>query len=242
MAVFNAYIMDTDVFSDAAVFDTCVNMVSEYRRSKVNRLSRIEDKRTSLAAGMLLAYALDKRFGVKERDVSYTCDKGGKPHISGNEDVHFSISHTSGFAAVIVGDEPCGIDIECVRRFPASVVNRLFSPSDIEMCNSDDLSDRERDLYAVSVWTRREAYVKLTGTGILMNDDTQKHVTESDYMNSIGYDIWNLYGDRKMCDNDENGEFDFKRADKSVVAVCVPVKASVNVCYLSSKDIFCFTK
>lgn len=242
MADFYAYIMNADFFSDASVFDDCLNSVSEYRRNKVNRLARIDDKRMSLAAGVLLAYALDKKFGIKENNMNYICSKGGKPYLEGRSDVFFSISHTSGFVAVIVGDAPCGIDIECVRKFPASIVNRLFSAKDRDIYNSDDLSEEEKDRYAVSVWTRREAYVKFTGTGILMNDDAQKHVMEKNYMKSMGCDVSNWYGELKLCDNNEYGDFDFKTAGKSIAAVCVPSNTSVTVGYMSSKDIFCFTK
>lgn len=93
----------------------------------MERLRRRDDRNASLAAGILLAHALRECAGIDERLVTYDKNKAGKPFI---KDIQFSISHTEGCVAAAIGSEPCGIDVERVRRIPDSIVNRLYSDED----------------------------------------------------------------------------------------------------------------
>lgn len=185
MSGFFGYIMKSDYLNDKAVFDSCLMNVSAYRQDKVNRLARIEDKRDSLAAGVLLSYMLRKIFDVCERSVLYDKGEKGKPYIIGRPDICFSISHTDGYVAVLLSKAPCGIDIERVKKFPPTIVNRLYSSNDREILAHNIDSELLKDVYAEVVWTRRESYSKLTGTGILMKDEAQIMVMDEDYLKNI---------------------------------------------------------
>lgn len=202
------YVMDTKAFEDDAEFERRLGMVSEYRRNKVLRLRRREDRNASLAAGCLLSYALKQYVGIDERRAAYTKNKAGKPFIienydeqyglgretpgadhmcasayrNDNTDIQFSISHTEGCAAVAVGRNVCGVDVERVRRIPDSIVNRMYSKEDAERISRIEDGGQKADIYSTYVWTRREAYGKMTGTGLLMSDLDQKMVMNDGYM------------------------------------------------------------
>ena len=75
------YVMDTRALEDDAEFERWLEMVSEYRRRKVLRLRRREDRNASLAAGCLLSYALKQYAGIDERNIVYIKNKSGKPFI-----------------------------------------------------------------------------------------------------------------------------------------------------------------
>ena len=202
------YVMDTKAFEDDAEFERRLEMVSEYRRNKVLRLRRRDDRNASLAAGCLLSYALKQYAGIDERQAAYTKNKVGKPFIienydeqyglgretpgadhmcasayrNDNTDIQFSISHTEGCAAVAVGRNVCGVDVERVRRIPDSIVNRMYSKEDAERISRIEDGGQKADIYSTCVWTRREAYGKMTGTGLLMSDQDQKMVMDDGYM------------------------------------------------------------
>lgn len=247
------YIMDTKIFEDDDVFGRCMKRVSAYRREKVSRLRFRGDKNASLAAGVLLSYALREYAGIDEHACTYVKEKGGKPYIVCGSDaqyrldstsfggdsfcamahrqnvseVQFSLSHTDGLVGVIVGDVPCGIDAERVKVFPESIVNRIFSDKDREMALSFE-DDGDRDRYCARVWTRREAYGKLTGDGVLMNDEAQKRVMDDEYMGSRGVYLQNI--DINTKDGSLSPAFgieDSRRVEPSsagfdyVVAVCI---------------------
>lgn len=185
------YVMDTEIFEDDGVFDRCMERVSAYRRDKVMRLRFRHGRNASLAAGVLLAYVLDEYAGVDERDCAYVMGDRGKPRIVCGTDVHFSLSHTDNLVGVMVGCAPCGIDVERIRSFPESIVKRIFSDDDRAVYMSFD-DERERDLYCAKVWTRREAYGKMTGDGVLMNDEAQQRVMDEDYMADRGVLVRNI--------------------------------------------------
>ena len=76
----------------------------------------------------------------------------GKPFFPGHPQVHFSISHTAGAAAVAVSDAPVGVDIQHIQTPP----RRLAYLTGLE----------EPEAFFRS-WAQWEARAKRTGTGIL---------------------------------------------------------------------------
>jgi 4'-phosphopantetheinyl transferase len=92
----------------------------------------------------------------------------GKPHLSGDSDVDFSLSHSAGLALIAVARGlRVGADVERVRErtdVPA-VTRHAFSPADrVEI---DSLAtDRERRAAFFRCWTRKEAYLKALGVGL----------------------------------------------------------------------------
>ena len=98
-------------------------------------------------------------------DISYSAN--GRPYIEGM-DVHLSISHTRGFAAVVTSPRKAtGIDIE----YPSPRIERLsdrFSNAFEEQ--QFEISGRERG--TALVWCAKETLYKIVDTpGILFKDD-----------------------------------------------------------------------
>ena len=82
----------------------------------------------------------------------------------------------------MVGGNVCGIDVEHIRRIPDSIVNRMYSKEDAERIADIEDESEKADIYSTCVWTRREAFGKMTGTGLLMSDPDQKKVMDDGYM------------------------------------------------------------
>lgn len=99
------------------------------------------------------------RIDRTEKGKPYLADsKTGQP-VSG---LHFSISHSGGFWAAIIGPEPCGLDIQAHR--PVSyekLAARYFPGKDL----SDSRSEEEGLKRFYRLWCRREALAKYTGRG-----------------------------------------------------------------------------
>lgn len=239
---YRAYIMDTGAFADDGIYGRCLDAVSEYRRCKVERLRRRDDRNASLAAGILLAHALRECAGIDERLVTYEKNKAGKPFI---KDIQFSISHTEGCVAAAIGSEPCGIDVERVRRIPDSIVNRLYSDEDKKYV----MSCARPDIYSTCVWTRREAYSKMTGTGILMKDEEQQKVMDNRHM--AEKNIW--LGNYAICRVESGGHMNMDEIaapahvdeDKNVdfiAALCASFGGtfSPDIKMIDSADIVCY--
>ena len=85
----------------------------------------------------------------------------GKPYIE-TEEVCFSVSHTADTFALAVDDAPLGLDIQYRRDAKASRIGRkYFTEQEQEMVREGGLDAFFR------IWTRKEAYGKYLGTGLL---------------------------------------------------------------------------
>lgn len=146
--------------------------LSEYRKSKIDRIRVEHSKRERKAIGVLLAYALKKEFGLSEAEMSYAEEDNGKPYFPFRKDIHFNISHSNNFCAVAISDEAdVGIDIEDniynARRINTVLDSRFLSAREIsafKLENKDRLCNNFPLFYRL--WTAKESIVKCTGDGI----------------------------------------------------------------------------
>ncbi|MCF0196907.1 MAG: 4'-phosphopantetheinyl transferase superfamily protein, partial [Bacteroidaceae bacterium] len=78
------------------------------------------------------------------------------PHI------HFNLSHCRSAVGCVVSDKPCGLDIERIRRAEDALIRHTMNEEEqAEIANAAD-----KDLAFTILWTRKEAVLKLAGTGI----------------------------------------------------------------------------
>lgn len=97
----------------------------------------------------------------------------GKPHITNYEGIHFNISHCKEAVAIGISDREVGIDIEGRRHYSDTLLQRAFCDEEQAAIKASD--DPEKEF--ASLWTRKEAWFKWTGTGILLE---HLKTTESD--------------------------------------------------------------
>lgn len=126
------------------------------RLAKIRRLSRHEDRQRSLGAGILLGEYL--RAHGRHPDEVRT-GPGGKPEADG---LFFSLSHSGGIAVLAAADCEIGCDAEEMKGVRSRAAAYSFSQREKELLRCS--SDPERTFY--SIWTAKEAYLKMTGTGI----------------------------------------------------------------------------
>ena len=97
-------------------------------------------------------------------------DEHGKPFMqnaSGEriEGVDFSISHCKNAIAVALSDRPIGVDVERFRHSEDSLLERTMNPEEqAEVRAAADPAEAFTRL-----WTRKEAVLKLRGTGLVDN-------------------------------------------------------------------------
>ena len=90
-------------------------------------------------------------------------EESGKPFLlSGRERIgrHISISHCGGCLYLCMAEEPIGCDVEGIRTMPVNdALKGFFSEADLEAIRGAD----EPGTLLTRIWTRREAFAKLTG-------------------------------------------------------------------------------
>lgn len=95
------------------------------------------------------------------RPYAVVYDGNGKPALAGAEGLHVSISHTRRYAAVYIGQEDKGIDIE--HR-----ADRVRRVKDMFM-SADEIAAADRDCELTSLllhWSAKEAVYKIHGRDV----------------------------------------------------------------------------
>lgn len=110
-------------------------------------------------------FVLGKYLDTDGDKLNIARNQHGKPYLVNYSNVYFNISHTKGAIACAVSDRPVGVDIESIRKIDLRVVRYFFSQQEKHYI----LADPENiDLRFTEVWTKKEAYLKFIGTGILL--------------------------------------------------------------------------
>lgn len=138
-----------------------LSQLSDQRREQALRFKFELGQRTCAAAYLLLCEGLQKEYGITEKPV-FEYGEHGKPSIVGHPDIHFNLSHCREAAICIIADHPVGIDIESIREFKETLVDYTMNEDE-----KRQIKQAERpDIEFIKLWTRKEAVLKLAGTGI----------------------------------------------------------------------------
>lgn len=122
------------------IFTKGISGVCPTRRDKILRCALQEDRARSLAAGLLLRYALEQ-LGLSYESAEFSEDEHGRPVLMQISDcsgqpvdlnchpIFFNLSHSMDYAVVAVATQPIGVDIEySVKRWESDTkLARLFS-------------------------------------------------------------------------------------------------------------------
>jgi 4'-phosphopantetheinyl transferase len=141
--------------------DAALLEISEQRREQSLRYRHEQGRRTCVLAYLLLKKALREEYGLMENPL-FEYSEHGKPSIVGHPDIWFSLSHCREAVACVVGNHPVGIDVESVRRYKEGVARYSMNDEELERILSAD----RPDVAFISLWTMKEARLKMTGEGI----------------------------------------------------------------------------
>ena len=107
---------------------------------------------------------------LKEWNGDFVYNEHEKPFMQSRlggriEGVDFSISHCKNAIAVALSDRPVGVDVESFRQAEEPLLKRTMNPEEqAEVRAAADPAEAFTRL-----WTRKEAVLKLRGTGIVDN-------------------------------------------------------------------------
>lgn len=148
-----------EVKEDSKALENYFDKLGKLRIEHILRNHKAEDRARALGASYLLLFALEKE-GIslnKLPDFSYT--KTGKPFFREYPEIFFNISHAKNIITCAISKETVGTDIEHMRIIQDSTINRVFTE------NEKNIVGQDAEGY-VRLWTMKEAYAKLMGTGL----------------------------------------------------------------------------
>ena len=160
------WVCDVRPLSDPALFSRGMSSLPwGERREQVMRFRLEKDRRLCLGAGLLLAHAL-RHAGAA--DLSLCRLPNGKPVLAACPDIHFNLSHSGTLAVCAVSDQPVGVDVEVLQSVDPCVAELCFQPPELEWMNQ--FEDPAHPF--TRLWTRKESYLKLLGTGLSRSPDS----------------------------------------------------------------------
>ena len=155
------YLMENIQKVAMAEVERLTGALPQWRREKVLAMKNENVRRESVLAFALLMMALRKEWQIGE-EVEFEYNEHGKPQLAPHADIHFNISHCREAVACVIADREVGIDVESRGRYKETLARHILSEREwTDVQNSDD-----RDLAFTILWTKKEAMVKRTGTGI----------------------------------------------------------------------------
>lgn len=142
--------------------------LNEKTKSRIDRYKRDDDKKRSLLAQILLKKLVAKKGICCE----LVYEANGKP-VFENCDCFLSLSHSGEVAFSAVSKKPLGIDVEKIRVISKNLINRVcvdeekaYVLSDYEIKDEKNIDDKEVTKRFFEIWTAKEAYFKMKGSGI----------------------------------------------------------------------------
>lgn len=142
--------------------------LSDSRRNRIERFNIGDDRRRSLLGEYFLKKLLEQEFGLE--NVKIECQDNGRPFVA-EHDIFISVSHSKELVCCAASKKPIGIDVELVAPISAKLVDRVCTENEKKFVlgcamASDTINDPEILERFFEIWTAKEAYFKLLGTGI----------------------------------------------------------------------------
>jgi 4'-phosphopantetheinyl transferase len=144
--------------------DALHSVLCEKERAKAARFHRESDQCSSIAARGALRILLSAYTGMRATGIEFVYSENGKPHVA-ETDVEFNVSHSGDWVVLAFGrNRAIGVDVERIRPemdvMPVS--SRYFTPDESVLIGRAE--DRQAAFF--HFWSRKEAYVKATGSGL----------------------------------------------------------------------------
>ena len=167
------YIFDRlDQYTDEA-YEKHLSSLPAWRRKKALQYKKLDDRKRSVLAFVLLQHALREEYGITEIP-EFVYNEFGKPSLP-NLSIHFSLSHCKDAVACAVSDHNIGIDVENILPYNPDVARRVCTAAELEMLEQSE--NKEADF--IKLWTMKEAIYKFDGRGLTMSF---KEINIEDYM------------------------------------------------------------
>ena len=146
-------------------FEKDLLLLPEWRQKKALRFRFLLDRVLCTKAYLLLKQGLASTFGITENpEFLYVGHE--KPVLKDYPDIHFSLSHCKKGVLCVIDRHEIGCDIEEIgSKLDMDLCRLCFSESEI----ADILSSPSPCTQFTVWWTRKEAYLKITGMGLVDN-------------------------------------------------------------------------
>lgn len=140
-----------------------IELLPPERKEKCLSYKNLIDRKISCLSYLLLCYALKKEYGITSFSIG--TNENGKPYLIDYPFIHFNISHCKSSVVLGLDRKNIGVDVESLDVYNCEIARCVLSNEEYRMLN-DSL---DKPYLFVWFWTRKEAYQKYTGEGLIDN-------------------------------------------------------------------------
>ena len=167
--VIDIWLCQSDALQDRR--DYFSSLLSSEEKARAERFKfDIHRNRFIISHGFMRA-VLAKYLKIEPYDIQYQQGDKGKPCLENEtHTLKFNLSHTQDVAILAVTkDAEVGVDIEYIDRKTdwQGICQRFFTEPEQQALFALDQAQQERSFF--ELWTRKEAYMKLLGTGLSLS-------------------------------------------------------------------------
>lgn len=142
--------------------------LSADENARSNRFHFQKDRNNFIVSRGTLRMILSRYLNLSPQNLKFTYSTQGKPALHTETEIFFNLSHSHQLALyAITLNREIGIDIEFIRPIAEAenIVKNYFSPKEITIFNT--ISPAHKPEAFFNAWTRKEAYLKATGQGLI---------------------------------------------------------------------------
>lgn len=141
-----------------------ITILNREELQKAQKYHFEKDSNRFIICRALLKCILANRTGIDLYQLKIELDINNKPFLDKNSNTHFNLSHSKDYGIIALSNYNIGIDLEYLYDdFEyMDVMPTVFSLKEIDVV----LSKQNKTYQFFKFWTRKEAIVKATGTGI----------------------------------------------------------------------------
>jgi 4'-phosphopantetheinyl transferase len=197
--------MDVSIFSEKE-YEDAMQQISEKMQQKIQRYRQEVDRRLKLFA-RLLVRDFHKQMGRTFDWSQWKCDASNKPYIENG--FKFNISHSANRVVVAFSTEEIGIDIEENKEH--TELDDILSYFHIDEQKLIKASDNLHETF-LKAWTRKEAYLKASGEGIVNGLADQNCMQ----------DVVQLFNQSYQLETTQE-------IDGYIISICAPINHQLNI-------------
>ncbi len=143
-------------------YQNLYSLVSSERQNNANKYKKRQDAQNTLIGTVLAELMLSEVSGFLINKTVFAFGEKGKPYIPESQ-FEINISHTGFCVACAVSTKAVGIDIQTAFDDLKGISNRFFTQAENNYITSDGACSKTR---FTKVWTMKESYIKMIGTGL----------------------------------------------------------------------------
>ncbi len=186
------------------VFEKLLGHATPSKRRKIRRYRIEADKLRGLFADLLIRAIIMEKTHLQNHQIDFGTNEYGKPYLKGRNDFHFNLSHAGEWVVAAVDIHPVGIDVEEIQDIDLSISNCFFSDDE----HHDLMRQADQKNYFFSLWSLKEAYIKIIGKGLSQpldsfsirytEDDQIVASAEGKPLDNVNFIEYELHQDYKM--------------------------------------------